>query len=65
MRLSERGLTATLTAASADEAKEAPERLDFSRDSLVPLWAWMVPRLRKLRDGEQPDRPAAGLVRPA
>jgi hypothetical protein len=29
------------------------EQLDFSRDSLVPLWAWAVPRFSKLHCGEQ------------
>lgn len=39
---------------SAKTGGPAAAQLDFSRDSLVPLWAWVAPRLRKLRAGEEP-----------
>jgi hypothetical protein len=40
---------------SAQTGGPAPARLDFSRESLVPLWAWAAPRFRKLREGEEPE----------
>jgi hypothetical protein len=32
-----------------------PERLDFSRDSLVPLWAWAVRRFGLRPEGQESD----------
>jgi hypothetical protein len=40
---------------SAQTGGPAPKQLDFSRDSLVPLWAWAAPRFPILHRGEQPE----------